>query len=123
VLPRVVALAVALPLLVVWTDVMALWGGILASELELDIGFAQFFERLPQVVPAVNLWIGVAKGAVFGALIGLVACHYGLRVEPNTESVGSGTTSSVVAAITLVLVADAVFAIALSGVGLEGTLQ
>jgi phospholipid/cholesterol/gamma-HCH transport system permease protein len=123
VLPRVVALAVALPLLVVWTDVMALWGGILASELELDIGFAQFFERLPQVVPAVNLWIGVAKGAVFGALIGLVACHYGLRVEPNTESVGSGTTSSVVAAITLVLVADAAFAIALSGVGLEGTLR
>jgi phospholipid/cholesterol/gamma-HCH transport system permease protein len=123
VLPRVVALAVALPLLVVWTDAMALWGGILASELELGIGFAHFVERLPQVVPVVNLWIGVGKGAVFGALIGLVACHYGLRVEPNTESVGSGTTNSVVAAITLVLVADAAFAIALSGVGLEGTLR
>jgi phospholipid/cholesterol/gamma-HCH transport system permease protein len=123
VLPRVIALAVALPLLVVWTDVMALWGGIVASKVELGIGLAQFLERLPAVVPAVNLWIGVAKGAVFGALIGLVACHFGLRVEPNTESVGSGTTSSVVAAITLVLVADALFAIALSEVGLEGTFR
>lgn len=120
--PRVVALAIALPLLVVWTDALALWGGILASELELGIGVQQFVQRLPDVVPVVNLWIGVAKGAVFGILIALVACHYGLRIEPNTESLGAGTTASVVTSITLVLVADALFAVALSGVGM-GTLQ
>lgn len=120
--PRVVALAVALPLLVVWTDAVALWGGILASDLELGIGVQQFVQRLPDVVPVVNLWIGVAKGAVFGILIALVACHHGLRIEPNTESLGAGTTASVVTSITLVLVADAVFAVALSGVGM-GTLR
>jgi phospholipid/cholesterol/gamma-HCH transport system permease protein len=118
VLPRVLALMLALPLLVVWTDAVALLGGILASELELGIGLSHFVSRLPDVVPAVNLWIGVGKGAVFGALIALVACHYGLRVEPNTESLGAGTTASVVTSITLVLVADAVFAVALAGVGL-----
>ncbi len=117
VLPRVVALTVALPLLVVWTDAAALWGGILASDAELGLGFPLFLRRLPEVVPAVNFWIGIAKGAVFGCLIALVACHYGLRIEPNTESLGAGTTSSVVTSITLVLVADALFAIALSGVG------
>jgi phospholipid/cholesterol/gamma-HCH transport system permease protein len=120
VLPRVLALTITLPLLVVWTDVIALLGGILASDLELGIGFSHFATRMPDVVPAVNLWIGVGKGAVFGAVIAVVACHYGLRVEPNTESLGANTTSSVVTGITLVLVVDAVFAIALSGVGLGG---
>jgi phospholipid/cholesterol/gamma-HCH transport system permease protein len=123
VLPRVVSLTIALPLLVVWTDAVALWGGILASDVELGIGFPFFFERLPLVVPAVNLWIGVAKGALFGALIAVVACHYGLRIRPDTESLGAGTTASVVASTTLVLVADALFAVALSGVGLTGTAQ
>jgi phospholipid/cholesterol/gamma-HCH transport system permease protein len=123
VLPRVVSLTIALPLLVLWTDLIALWGGMLASGFELGIGLPFFLERLPRVVPAVNLWIGVAKGAVFGALIAIVACHFGLRIRPNTESLGAGTTASVVAATTLVLVADALFAVALSGVGLTGAAQ
>jgi phospholipid/cholesterol/gamma-HCH transport system permease protein len=53
----------------------------------------------------------VAKGAAFGVLIALIACHFGLRVEPNTQSLGEGTTRSVVASITAVILADAVFAI------------
>ena len=56
-------------------------------------------------------WIGVEKGAAFGVLIALIACHFGLRVEPNTQSLGEGTTRSVVASITAVILADAVFAI------------
>jgi phospholipid/cholesterol/gamma-HCH transport system permease protein len=118
VLPRVVALTVALPLLVLWTDALALVGGILAAQQELGIDFRLFLDRLPEAVPLSNLWLGLLKGAVFGGLIGLVACHFGLRVEPNTRSLGAGTTRSVVVAITLVIVADAVFAIITSRVGI-----
>ena len=65
------------------------------------------------------LWIGIGKGVVFGALIALVACHFGMRIEPNTESLGIGTTNSVVTSITVVILADAVFAVAFSGMGLR----
>jgi phospholipid/cholesterol/gamma-HCH transport system permease protein len=54
---------------------------------------------------------------VFGTLIALVSCHFGLRIQPNTESLGHGTTTSVVTAITVVILADAVFAIVFNGVG------
>jgi phospholipid/cholesterol/gamma-HCH transport system permease protein len=118
VLPRVLALAVALPLLVLWTNLLALVGGILAAQHELGVGFAFFLDRFPDAVPVSNLWLGLLKGAVFGALIGLVACHFGLRVEPSTRSLGAGTTRSVVVAITLVILADAVFAVITSRVGL-----
>ena len=56
---------------------------------------------------------------VFGALIALVACHFGLRIQPNTESLGAGTTRSVVTSITVVILADAVFAIIYSDVGIS----
>jgi len=68
-------------------------------------------------VPLANYWIGLGKGVVFGALIALVACHFGLRIKPNTESLGQGTTLSVVTAITAVILADAMFAILFKGVG------
>ena len=55
---------------------------------------------------------------VFGLLIALVGCHWGLRVEPNTQSLGAGTTASVVTSITVVIVVDALFAIAFKNVGI-----
>jgi phospholipid/cholesterol/gamma-HCH transport system permease protein len=98
---------------------MALIGGIVASEIQLDIGYALFLERLPNAVPIANLWLGLAKGAVFGALIAIIACHFGLRVKPNTESLAAGTTTSVVVSITAVIVVDAIFAISFSNVGIR----
>ncbi|HEY4374082.1 MAG TPA: ABC transporter permease [Burkholderiales bacterium] len=118
ILPKVVALAIALPLLVLWTDAIALAGGMVAAKLQLGLSISYFFDSLPAAVKVANLYIGVGKGAVFGALIALVACHFGLRIEPNTESLGQGTTSSVVSSITVVILADAVFAIAFSNVGI-----
>ena len=117
-MPKVVALAIALPLLVIWTDAVSLLGGMVAAKLQLGLSMSYFFNALPAAVKVVNLYIGVGKGVVFGALIALVACHFGLRIEPNTESLGQGTTSSVVASITVVILADAVFAIAFSNVGI-----
>ncbi|HEY5801387.1 MAG TPA: ABC transporter permease, partial [Burkholderiaceae bacterium] len=117
IMPRVVALAIAMPLLVIWTDAMALIGGIVAANAELDLSPSYFFKSLPDAVPLANYYIGLGKGVVFGALIALVACHFGLRIKANTESLGRGTTTSVVTAITVVILADAVFAIVFNGVG------
>lgn len=117
IMPKVLALAVAMPLLVVWTDAMALIGGMVSANLELHLSARYFIQKLPSAVPIVNYWIGLGKGATFGMLIALVSCHFGLRIKPNTESLGRGTTTSVVSAITVVILADAVFAIVFSGAG------
>lgn len=119
ILPKVLALVIALPLLVVWTDCIALLGGAMAARVELDIAYAQFFLKLPNAVPVANFLIGLGKGAVFGLFIALVACHFGLRIRPDTESLGNETTNAVVASITLVILIDAVFAILFRGVGLR----
>jgi len=117
IMPKVVALAISMPLLVVWTDAMALIGGMVSAKVELGLAARYFLQELPEAVPVVNYNIGLLKGATFGVLIALVACHFGLRIKANTESLGRGTTTSVVTAITVVIVADAVYAIIFSGVG------
>ncbi|GAB4362523.1 MAG: ABC transporter permease [Methylohalobius crimeensis] len=118
ILPNVVALMIGMPLLVVWTDAMALVGGAVAAKWELDFGYYQFFTRLPDVVPVSNLIIGLGKGAVFGLCIGLIASHFGLRTQPNTQSLGRETTHSVVTSITLVILIDALFAVVFDDVGM-----
>ena len=119
ILPKIVALAIAMPLLILWTSAIALIGGAIAANAQLGISVNSFFIGLPGAVPTVNLWLAMGKGVVFGALIALVACHFGLRVQPNTESLGIGTTNSVVTSITAVIVADAVFAVIFSDVGIS----
>ena len=118
VMPRVIALAISMPLLVAWTDLLALFGGMVAARLQLDISYVYFLRQLPDAVPVANLWFGLCKGVVFGMLIALTACHFGLRVKPNTQSLGQGTTASVVTSITVVIIADAVFAILFKDIGI-----
>lgn len=118
ILPRVIALALVMPLLVLWTDVMALFGGMLAAHFELGLQFVWFVQQLPDAVGLTNYWIGLIKGVTFGAWIALVACHFGLRIKPNTESLGKGTTASVVTAITGVILIDAIYAVIFSQMGI-----
>lgn len=118
VMPRAMALALAMPLLTVWTTVAALTGGMLAADLAMGITPAYFFNTLPLVVPIANLVLALSKSVVFGILIALIGCHYGLRVKPNTESLGRGTTASVVSSITTVILVDALFAIVFKDYGL-----
>ena len=118
VLPRALALAVVMPLVSVWTTCFALAGGVLASQAVLGITPTYFLNSLPEAVALSNLVLATAKSVVFGVLIALVGCHFGLRVQPNTESLGQGTTASVVASITIVLLVDALFAVAFEDVGL-----
>lgn len=117
VLPKVVALAIVMPLLVMWTNIVALLGGMIAAQVSIGLSTSYFISALPRAVPDANLIIGLGKGVVFGALIALISCHFGLGIKPNTESLGQGTTSAVVTAITMVILADAVFAIVFQHVG------
>lgn len=121
VLPKVLALAIAMPLVTLWTTAAALFGGMVAAEAQLGIGYGFFLDALPRAVPIANLWIGLAKGVAFGAVVALIACHFGLRAQPNTESLARNTTASVVAAITAVIVIDAIFAVLTRRIGLPGT--
>jgi phospholipid/cholesterol/gamma-HCH transport system permease protein len=117
VLPKVIALSIALPLVAFCTDVAALAGAAIVAKLTLGIAPAAFMEALPRAVEAVNFWIGIGKSVAFGFAVAFVACHYGLRVLPNTDSLAMGVTRSVVASITCVIILDAVFSILLRNVG------
>jgi len=117
ILPKVVALGISMPLVAAWTNAVALTGGMIAAQWELGIPYSLFLHRLPDAVPIANLWLGLGKSVGFGMLIALIACHFGLRIEPNTESLGAGTTDSVVTAITMVIIVDAAFAVMFSDVG------
>ena len=117
VLPRALALAIAMPLISVWTTLAALAGGILAADLTMGITAGYFVQALPSAVDAANLYLALGKSVVFGVMIALIGCHWGLRVKPNTQSLGEGTTASVVTAITVVIIVDAIFAIVFKNVG------
>jgi phospholipid/cholesterol/gamma-HCH transport system permease protein len=118
VLPRAIAMALAMPLLTVWTTLAALAGGMLAADLTMGVTPAYFFTALPDAVEVSNLTLAVGKSMVFGLLIALIGCHYGLRVKPNTESLGQGTTASVVTSITMVILVDALFAVVFKDIGI-----
>ncbi len=118
VMPRAIALAIVMPLISVWTTLAALVGGMLAAYVSMDVTPSYFINSLPAAVDAANLSLATAKSVVFGLLIALVGCHYGLRVKPNTESLGQGTTASVVTSITVVILVDALFAVLFRNIGI-----
>ena len=117
VLPKTIALAIVMPLLVMWTNIFALTGGMLAANFSIGLSMSYFISALPDATPVGSLLIGIGKGVLFGILIALIACHFGLRIERNTESLGTGTTSAVVAGITGVIIVDAILAVVLWEVG------
>ncbi len=118
VMPRAFALALVMPLVAVWTTVAALVGGMLAADLTMGLTPTFFINNLPNAVQVSNLTLAMGKSVVFGFLIALIGCHYGLRVKPNTESLGQGTTASVVTSITVVILVDALFAVVFKNVGI-----
>ena len=94
------------------------WGGMLAADIAMDISPSYFVQALPAAVKVGNLGLAMAKSVVFGAFIALIGCHWGLRVKPNTQSLGEGTTASVVSSITMVIIVDALFAVAFKNIGI-----
>jgi len=111
VLPRLLAMMVALPLLAFYSNVMAIMGGGIICVTALDLSGPQFLEQLRLAVSLQQLWVGLVKAPIFAFLTAMVGCYEGLKVSGSAESVGVHTTQAVVVAIFLVIVADAVFAI------------
>jgi phospholipid/cholesterol/gamma-HCH transport system permease protein len=117
VVPRVLALMIALPLLTFFADMMGLLGGGLMSLFLLDISFGQYWRLLNNAVGLNTFLVGIVKAPVFALLIALVGCFEGLRVSGSAESVGLLTTRSVVEGIFLVIIFDAFFSILFSYLG------
>jgi phospholipid/cholesterol/gamma-HCH transport system permease protein len=118
VVPKAIGQVVALPLVVVWTDLAGIAGGMLGARVQLGIAFRDFLHGLVQLVPLSNVWFGLGKGALFGLLVALISCHFGFDIQPDTESLSAGTTRAVVTALTGVLLVDAVLAIVFSRLGM-----
>jgi phospholipid/cholesterol/gamma-HCH transport system permease protein len=117
VIPRMMAAVVMMPLLAFYAMIMSLLGGGIFCWISLDIPPLTYIQRLQEVVPLHDLWIGLIKAPVFGGIIALAGCFQGMLVEGNSEEVGIRTTNAVVQAIFLVIILDAVFAIFFSSIG------
>jgi phospholipid/cholesterol/gamma-HCH transport system permease protein len=91
---------------------------MIAADISLGITPRFFMTALPEAVQVDTLVLASSKSVVFGLLIALVGCHFGLRVKPNTQSLGEGTTASVVTSITVVILVDALFAVLFKDVGI-----
>jgi phospholipid/cholesterol/gamma-HCH transport system permease protein len=96
---------------------LAVLGGGLYVWADLGIPPAAFLQRLQEVVPMSDFWIGMSKAPVFGFIIAIIGCFQGFQVRGNAESLGLRTTLAVVQAIFLVIVLDAVFAVFFSALG------
>ncbi len=118
VLPKLLALIIALPLLSMFADALGVLGGMVMAHTLLGVSFSEFLDRIPQVVSATSFLLGVCKAPLFAAVIALVGCFQGFQVSGGADSVGRQTTVSVVQAIFLVIILDALVAILLGGFGL-----
>ena len=118
VLPKILGLVIALPLLTVFADVAAVGGGMAMSAMMLDVSPDVFMRRFPEAVSINSLLTGVAKAPVFAAAIAIVGCYQGFQVRGGADSVGRHTTASVVQAIVLVIGLDAAFSVAYSWLGI-----
>lgn len=114
VLPRIIALMIAMPLMIFFADLIGIIGGMFIANIQLNMSFSEFASRLQSVLDVKHVWVGIIKGPFFAALIAAVGCYRGFQVSYNTESIGRYTTISVVNAIFLVIACDAVFSVVLT---------
>lgn len=110
-MPRIIGLLIALPLLTIWADLFGLLGGMVMSKSLLNISFYHFVNRFHDVVSFHTYYLGIIKVPVFALLIAGVGTYHGFQVRGGADSVGRETTKSVVHAIFLIIVADAIFSI------------
>jgi phospholipid/cholesterol/gamma-HCH transport system permease protein len=118
ILPRVIALVVALPILAFLGSMAALYGGGLVAWLYGGMSPSIFIARLREAISVTHFEVGMIKAPFMALVIGIVACSEGLRVKGSAESLGLQTTTSVVKSIFLVIVLDGVFAIFFASIGM-----
>lgn len=117
VIPKVIGLMIALPLLTVWSDATGLFGSMVMSQHLLSIHFHDFLVRFRQVVEMSSFWLGLVKAPIFALAISLVGCFQGFQVKFGADSVGKQTTKAAVQAIFLIIVIDAGFSVLYSMYG------
>jgi len=117
VVPRTLSVVLMMPLLGFYASLVAIMGGGLLAWASLGIPPVTFIQRIREVVPLTDLWVGLVKAPVFGLIIAVSGCFQGMQVEGDAEQVGSRTTTAVVQAIFLVIVVDAFFAVFFSEIG------
>ena len=118
VVPRLVAMTAMMPLLVVFADVIGLLGGAFVATTMLEVSLRAYWHQTVLWVTLRHFDIGVIKGVVFGAIVAFWGCYYGMRSGRTAEAVGMAATRAVVASITTLIVADAIFAIVLTELNL-----
>ena len=111
ILPRVIGLTLALPLLTFIADIVGLAGGALLCHQLLDMPLQQFINRASSAIAPTTFWVGIWKAPVFAVLVALSGCYRGLQVRGSSRELGRLTTMAVVQSIFLVLLADALFAV------------
>ncbi len=111
VLPRMLALILMMPLLVVYADVVGVLGGMLVSVLMFDLTLTQYINQTLSSIDLASVLIGIGKGALFGLLIASAGCFQGIRCGRSAAAVGQATTSAVVMSIVSIVVADSVVTI------------
>lgn len=117
IIPRIAALVVVLPMLTLFTNIVAILGGGFMSLTLLDLSWQQFFLQLQSAVEPWTFWTGMIKAPFFGFVIAMIACEEGMRVTQGAEDVGRRTTRSVVRSIFLIIVLDAIFSILYAELG------
>ena len=117
VIPRILACTFMMILLGFYSSVVAIIGGAVVGDVMLGIPFLTFLDRIGEVVPTHDLWVGLIKAPVFGLIVALAGCYHGMQVKGNSEEVGRRTTLAVVSAIFAVIVLDAFFAVFFTEIG------
>ena len=118
VIPRIIALCVALPVLIFVADIAGIFGGMLIAHSQLDISFGLFLDRFSSVIALKHFVIGEFKGPFFAFLIAIISIHRGFMVKDDTQSIGKNTTKSVVESIFAVIVCDALFSVIFTNLGI-----
>jgi phospholipid/cholesterol/gamma-HCH transport system permease protein len=118
VLPRMVALAAMMPLLVIYATLVGIFGGWLVGVGMLDLTSAAYIGRTQEAVGLGDLSIGLIKGVVFGVLVAVAGCLRGMQCGSSSAAVGLAATSAVVTGIVAVIVTDAVFAVVTNVLGI-----
>ncbi|MCX7122276.1 MAG: ABC transporter permease [Gammaproteobacteria bacterium] len=117
VIPKVIAMLIVFPLLIFWADLFGVLGSMLMANFSLGVGYQAFLHQFVNTVNVDQFLIGLSKAPIFALIIVLVGCYQGFQVEYSADSIGKKTTKSVVQAIFLIIIADALFSILYGNVG------
>lgn len=117
VLPRVLALAIAAPVLTLLGDVIGVFGGAVVAASALDVTPRAYLAELRLVLLSSDVWTGLVKSVAFGMLIAFIGCHQGLSARGAASGVGRSTTATVVSCLFTIVVVDTLFTMIFRGVG------